>query len=255
MSLICPNSDKISIFTDGKFLYELLAGWKLQYQYVTLGGGVWEEIDWTLGILLHGKKSASACCIQCLHRTSTALMSSPAFCLKNDPVFYCEGSSCPLLPLLPWNWLYMLTQFSFCPLVFLSLSIPANPSFSYAFVVVSFSVSCSLDLFQCCFRPSLFFLPVFSLSLAVLSSATHTHTLYASPHVFLFFHNHLLFLPSSPFLPEKHLKWKENTLRLPSLLFLPDCFPPLPCFLSHQGLVTSGLFIVFNMLNDACNFY
>lgn len=119
----------------------------------------------------------------------------------------------------------------FCPLIFPGLSIHTHPviplaSSSYAFVL-SFSVSCSLGWsFQCCFHPFFFFFPASWLSLAVLSSATHTYTLYASPHIFLFFplwpEIYLLFLPFSPPCKTSILKWKENTLRRfsPNCLFL-----------------------------------
>lgn len=99
-----------------------------------------------------------------------SLMSSPAFWLKYDPVFFCIGSP---YPLLPWNWLF-IDAFFFCPLVFLGLSIPANPvtplaSSSYAFLVLSFSTSSSLGwYFSMLFSSFLVFLA----SLLIIFSCT-----------------------------------------------------------------------------------
>lgn len=40
-----PNPDKIPVFSNRKCPRELLAGWKVKYQYITLSGGKKETVN------------------------------------------------------------------------------------------------------------------------------------------------------------------------------------------------------------------
>lgn len=190
-----------------------------------------------------------------------ALVSSPASRLQYHPVFSCEGSPRPLLPLLPWNWLFYWHHF-LLPSHFswpLYTRRPHNPS---RFLFLRFSSFVFLSIIF----PGLIFSMLFSSFLVfraglliVFSCAflsyPHIRTICCPSHL-------LSFLPWPEiyflFFPEKYLKWKENTLRPLPLCSLSSrlvvfFFPPLSCFLSRQGLVASGLFIAFNILNGAHN--